>query len=196
VSSDLSSPRDGGRWITILVGAVVVGLAGWLALESDGSRPHKDVDAKAVGSASASPTSTAPADAGGPSLVLPSELDAGLFLPTLTLGDAGLTLPSGAPRAVKIGVVLVTFAGAEGAPTNARSKKDALALAERLGAEARSDFHKAVSSGDSGSADDIGKIPRGVLDPRTEVAVFGLGSGEISEVLETTRGFWIVKRID
>ena len=69
-------------------------------------------------------------------------------------------------------------------------------IAERLGAEARSDFHHAVTAGDPGSADDIGRLPRGVLDPRTEVAVFALAPNEVSDVLETPRGFWIVKRIE
>jgi hypothetical protein len=194
VSSHLHASRDGaGRWISILVGAAVIGLAAWLALDSDGTHPppRSAVDAGPLPSASA-----APIDAGAPATAADGEGDAGLLLPTLSLGDAGLVLPSSAPRSVKLGVVLVTFAGAEGAPATARSKKDALALAERLGSEARADFHKAVGSGDPGSADDVGRIPRGVLDGRTEVAVFGLGSGEVSDVLETARGFWIVKRID
>jgi hypothetical protein len=103
-------------------------------------------------------------------------------------------MPSSAPRHVKIGVVLVTFAGAEGAPPGARNKREALTMAERLVSEARADFHHAVSAGDPGSANDIGRLPRGVLDPHTEVAVFALASGEVSEVLETPRGYWIVKR--
>jgi parvulin-like peptidyl-prolyl isomerase len=53
-----------------------------------------------------------------------------------------------------------------------------------------------VLSADPGSAEDVGRIPRGVLDPRTEMAVFSLPPGTVSDVLETPRGYWIVKRID
>ncbi len=196
MSSDLHTPRDGGaqKWASIVVGAAVIGLAGWLTITSDGTRVRSAVDATA--SASAAPPSSAAADAAAPPALPIAELDAGLFLPTLSFGDAGLALPSSAPRSVKLGVVLVQFAGVEGAPTSARSRADALALAERLSAQARTDFHRAVSSGDPGSSDDVGRMPRGVLDLRTEVAVFGLASGDVSDVLETPKGFWIVKRID
>ncbi len=190
--------RTGGdgpqRWASILVGAAIIAVVGWLTFEAQSARPMKKDTAGAApaASASAAPSATAaPVDAGADE----PDLDAGLFLPTLSLGDAAV-LPSSAPRSVKLGVVLVSFAGAEGAAPNARSKTDAQAIAERLGGEARADFHRAVTSGDPGSADDIGRLPRGVLDPRTEVAVFALAPGEISDVLETPRGYWIVKRIE
>lgn len=188
--------KDGAqRWASILVGAAIIAVVGWMTLEAQNAHPIKKDTTSSAASASAAPPATAPAeaDAGAPAADL--DVDGGLFLPTLSLGDAGV-MPSGAPRSVKIGVVLVSFAGAEGAPPNARSKKDAQAIAERLGADARSDFHRAVTGGDPGSADDIGRLPRGVLDARTEVAVFGLAPGDVSEVLETPRGYWIVKRID
>jgi hypothetical protein len=187
------SSSQGGvqRTISIVVGAAVVGLVGWMAFEGSGASPraaHPDA------SASVAPT-IAPADASAaPSLE--SELDAGLTLPTLSF-DAGLgVMPAGAPRRVRIGVVLVSFAGAEGASPTARSKKDAAAIADRLSTEAKTDFHHARSDGDPGSDDDIGWLPRGVLDPRTEVSVFALAPGEVSDVLETPRGYWIVKRIE
>ena len=44
-----------------------------------------------------------------------------------------------------------------------------------------------MKEGDNGSAEDIGRMPRGVLDARTEVAVFSLSAGDVSEVLETPR---------
>jgi hypothetical protein len=195
VSSHESPRRDGAqRWASIVVGAAVIVLVGWMTFEAESARPIKK-DGDAASPAATPPATTSPADAGLATASASGELDAGLFLPTLSLGDAAV-LPSGGPRAVKIGVVLVSFAGAEGAPPNARSKKDAQVIAERLGADARSDFHHAVTSGDPGSADDIGRLPRGVLDPRTEVAVFSLSPGEVSDVLETPRGYWIVKRID
>lgn len=157
----------------------------------------KDLDASASSSGpSTHLASTNDADASGSDAAPSESLDAGLFLlPTLSHGDTDV-LPSDAPRHVKIGVVLIGFVGAEGAPPNARTKIRARAMADQLGQEARTDFHRAVTAGDPGSADDIGRLPRGVLDPRTEVAVFALSKGEISDVLETPRGYWIVKRLE
>ncbi len=120
--------------------------------------------------------------------------DAGLVL-NLGAIDGGV-LPSGAPKSVKLGLVFVTYAGAEGAPSTARKKADARALADRLATDAQTDFHRAVLAGDTGSSDDLGRIPRGVLDPATEVAVFSLTPGSISSVIETPRGYWIAKRLD
>lgn len=175
----------------ILVGLAVVGLVTWMTLEqlSAPRRAAAPVDAGAP-----------PADAGAALEALDAapasaeEVDAGA-LEALALPEAG-TLPQGAPRTVHLGVVLVQFAGAEGASPNARPRGEAAALAERLAADARTDFKRAVQSGDPGSSEDIGRIPRGVLDPRTEVSVFSLSPGAISDVLETPRGYWIVKRID
>lgn len=181
------------RVASILVGAAVIVVVGWMTYDAESSRPRAR---PVVATDAAAETAAAPTDAGSAAPAAEDDLDAGLFLPSLSLGDASLILPSGAPRSVKLGVVLVSFAGAEGASPSARSKSEALAIAERLGDEARSDFHHAVTSGDPGSADDIGRLPRGVLDPGTEVAVFGLAPGDVSGVLETPRGFWIVKRIE
>lgn len=188
------SHRDGSqRWASILAGAGIVAVVGWMTVEAQSAPPLNKKDAPAATSVSAASSSAVPrADAEAPPA---AEIDGGLFLPTLTLGDAAV-MPSNAPRSVKIGVVLVAFAGAEGAPPTARSKKDARTVADRLSADARTDFHQAVTGGDPGSADDIGRLPRGVLDPSTEVAVFALPPGEVSDVLETPRGYWIVKRIE
>lgn len=185
---------DVQKWASILVAAGAVGLVGYLSLDAVPSRPavHKEPDAGAPLDAGAESPAIL-ADASAPTV---TDIDGGLSLANFTL-DAGVTtIPSGAPRSVKIGIVLVAYAGAEGAPPNARSKQAALTIAERLLGDARADFHKATASGDPGSADDIGRIPRGVLDPRTEVAVFGLSSGDVSEVLDTPKGYWIVKRIE
>jgi parvulin-like peptidyl-prolyl isomerase len=61
---------------------------------------------------------------------------------------------------------------------------------------ARADFHQAVGKGDTGSGDDLGRFPRGILDPNVEAVVFSLGQNDVSEVVETPRGYWIVKRLD
>lgn len=195
LSHDRSRGDGPQRWASILVGAAIIAIVGYLTMEAQNNRPIKK-DAVSASEATTTDAGAPPAESADAASPEPDvDVDAGLFLPTLSLGDAGV-MPSGAPRSVKIGVVLVSFAGAEGAPPTARSKNEAQAIAERLGADARSDFHRAVTGGDPGSADDIGRLPRGVLDPRTEIAVFGLTPGEVSDVLETPRGYWIVKRID
>ena len=97
---------------------------------------------------------------------------------------------------VRFGVILVHYRGAQAAPPTARSKDEALALARTLAEAARTDFKAQVSKGDPGSMDDAGRIPRGVLEPATEYALFTLSPGSVSDPLDTPRGFWIVKRID
>jgi parvulin-like peptidyl-prolyl isomerase len=44
--------------------------------------------------------------------------------------------------------------------------------------------------------EDAGRIPRGVLEPAAEYALFTLSPGAVSDPVETPRGFWIVKRIE
>jgi hypothetical protein len=105
-------------------------------------------------------------------------------------------LPDKAPSKVRIGVVLVTYAGAQGAPDHARSQKEARDMAEKLALDARSDFHAAVVRGDNGSIDDVGTMPRGVMEPGVQYVVFMLPVGGVSDVLDTPRGYWIVKRIE
>jgi hypothetical protein len=178
------------RWASILVGAGVIGLIGWMTVEQTVNPKPRTTKIDADPDASAA----AAADA-GPMIAEP-DLDASTLLSDLLVPEGGAFLPSGAPRQVRIGVVLVQWRGAEGAATSTRSKQDALTTAQRLAADAKGDFRRAVSSGDPGSSEDVGRIPRGVLDPRTEAAVFSLASKEVSDVLETPRGYWIVKRID
>jgi hypothetical protein len=198
----VTRPRDRSghdraqSWASIVVGAAVVFIVGWMTVEASGPPHNVKKVAEAGVAAPASAASSAPVTAdmttdGGAA----GDLDGGLFLSSLSLGDAGI-LPTSGPRRVKLGLVFVQFAGAEGAPASARAKKDAAAIAERLGQEAKSDFSHAVSGGDTGSSPDIGWMPRGVLDARTEAAVFALGTSEVSEVLETPRGYWIVKRLE
>jgi hypothetical protein len=104
-------------------------------------------------------------------------------------------LPADAPRKVALGVVLVTYRGAEGAPATARTKAEALEKAKGLLAEAQRDFAGAVKQGDRGSTADAGNIPRGVLEPELEYAVFTLQKGQVAaEPLDTPRGFWVVRR--
>ncbi len=100
-----------------------------------------------------------------------------------------------APKSMVIGVVLIQFAGAQGAAPGTRSKADALKLAEELAVAAREDFAAAVKRGDAGSTVDAGKMFRGILEPSVEYAVFSLEKEAVSEPVETPRGFWIVRRV-
>ena len=105
-------------------------------------------------------------------------------------------LPDDAPKQVRFGVVLVSYQGAEGASATARRKTDAAALARDLGELAQKDFHAAVRKGDDGSGDDVGRIPRGVLEPAPEYILFTLPKGKVSAAIDTPRGYWIARRID
>lgn len=183
------------RAASIVAGAVVVFVAGWMTSNLFHAPKKARVDCAEEPADAA--VATAIADAGNAPGVEAVIADAG----TVTgAGDAevadGLTLPKDAPRVVRLGVVLVAYAGAEGATGSAPSKKDAAARAATLLETARTNFSEAVRKGDPGSSDDIGRIPRGVLDPSTEVAVFRMKAADVSDVLETPRGYWIVKRIE
>ena len=191
-------------WASILLGAAVVVLVGWLTMDQMGrSQIRRELDggadaavmaANAGDAGSGSGTSTSTTATGA---AIETGGDGGLGLGSLSslFGDSG-AMPTGAPRSVRLGVVLVQFAGAEGASSSARAKPDALDHAKQLAEQARTDWKAAVKAGDSGSSEDIGRIPRGVLDARTEVAVFSLSKDDISEPLETPRGYWIVKRVE
>ena len=190
-------------------GLAVVGLLAWMTSQQLGASPkiRADVDGGApiasgaataaapdAGTANAGSVTETSSDGGVHAMAL-GDADGGLSL-TALLGDGGNAMPSGAPRSVRIGLVLVQYAGAEGASSAARAKPDALKHAQGVVENARADFKAAVKAGDTGSSEDIGRMPRGVLDPRVEVAIFSLAAGEISEPLETPKGYWIVKRIE
>lgn len=119
--------------------------------------------------------------------------DAGV---TLLSGEAPPSLPADAPKKVRFGVVLVQYRGAQGAPPTARTKEAALALAKELAELAKTDFKAAVGKGDKGSTDDLGYIPRGVLEPAPEYELFSLPKGGVSGPVDTPRGFWITRRIE
>ncbi|MSP26160.1 MAG: hypothetical protein EXR75_13585 [Myxococcales bacterium] len=112
-----------------------------------------------------------------------------------TEGSASPSDLSGAPKSLRFGVVLVRYAGAQGAPAGSRSKAAAATLAGELAEAAKGDFAAAVKRGDSGSTEDAGKMFRGILEPHIEHAVFSLEKAQVSEAVDTPRGFWIVRRI-
>ena len=194
-------------WASVALGAAVVVLVGWLTIEQM-SRTHVHAewteaggaDGGTVAAVSDAGAGTGTGTSGGGAAAnlgaLDTNSDGGFGLGGLgSLLDAG-AMPTGAPRTVRLGVVLVQYAGAEGAPSSARAKPDALKHAVELAEQAKGDWKGAVKAGDSGSSEDIGRIPRGVLERTTELAVFSLDKDALSEPLDTPRGYWVVKRIE
>jgi hypothetical protein len=111
-------------------------------------------------------------------------------------GDAGV-LPSDAPKSVQFGVILFNYRGAEDAPRDARDKAKALEKAKGALEEARKDFRDATKHGDPGSTANAGRMPRGVLEPSIEYALFTLKKGElVADPIDTPRGYWVVKRLE
>lgn len=195
------------RWLSIVVGAAAVVLVAMLTWKTIGAKPLPGVDAGAPDAAErAAPDAQA-------AVTFPELGDGGMFLSDLQVsagtevrdGGAGFRmsdgtpvppLPEKTPKMVRFGVVLVQYQGAQGATANARPKDAARELALRLAIDAKTDFHGAVQRGDSGSGADLGRIPRGVLEPAPEYVLFTLAPGTVSDPIETPRGYWIVKRIE
>lgn len=205
------------RWITTVVGVGAVVFAFWMVAR--GFRPPQAIGHRP------GPLSAGAADGGaddGSDLMYAyadgaaAAEDAALLLLTDMLGadprfdsGAGATLPDGTPvpalpvtvpRQIRFGVVLVSYAGAQPAASGgrpaARSRGEARALADKLLGTAQQDFHAAVQQGDSGSADDIGQVKVGILEPAPEYVLFTLPVNGVSGPVDTPRGYWIVKRLE
>ena len=73
---------------------------------------------------------------------------------------------------------------------------EAWALASELSEIAHEDFEAAVARGDAGSSPDVGRVPRGVLEPAVERVVFALPVGGVAGPLDTPRGLWVVRRVE
>lgn len=108
---------------------------------------------------------------------------------------SGVPALANAPKHVTFGVVLIAYAGAQGAPRDARSKADAEKLAAELAEVAKTDFAAAVKRGDAGSTSDAGKMYRGILEPAAEYALFSLDPEQVGGPVDTPRGFWVLRRI-
>ncbi len=190
------------RWLSTLLGLCAFGLAVAVVVRTMSDKP---TPAKTETKADAALAVESPKDAGAKKPVADAE-DPFAVLPPEPMqpGERGRfpdgrpvpPLPDGSPKHVKLGVVLMSYAGAEGASPKSRAKKEALELVTKLAADAKTDFHAAVVRGDSGSSDDIGRMPRGVLEPAVEYVVFTLPVGGISDPIETPRGYWIAKRTE
>jgi hypothetical protein len=116
-----------------------------------------------------------------------------------TFADGGKVpeLPNSAPMQLSFGVVQFTYQGAQFADSNARSKEQSRQKAEATLELAKQDFAAAVSKGDRGSTTDAGRIPRGVLEAPIEYVLFTLDKRTVHpKVIDTPRGYWIVRRND
>jgi hypothetical protein len=204
------------RSVTNLLGIAVVALVFWMVGRN--YRPPQAIGHLPTAPATSAATSD---DDGGGLMYAYSDSggiadDGGLLLWSDLLGaetrgdgGVGMTLPDGlpvpplpftVPRQVRFGVVLVSYAGAQPSPGGgrpmARSSADARALADSLLATAQQDFHAAVQRGDTGSADDIGRVKVGILEPAPEYVLFTLPVGGVGRPVDTPRGYWIVKRLE
>jgi hypothetical protein len=116
-----------------------------------------------------------------------------------TFPDGGKVpeLPDSAPQEVSFGVIQFSYQGSQFAGSDARTKDQAKQKAVEIMELAKHDFVAAVAKGDRGSTSDAGRIPRGVLEPPIEYVLFMLDRGALSpNVIDTPRGFWIVRRND
>jgi hypothetical protein len=194
-------------FLFVAVWAAAIGLIVGLRLENgagaQGATPTLDAGPSDAGARDAS-ASTAGGDAGDVPATAPSEdpMGDGHEIPQ---SDAGATLPNGtlaptlgaeAPKAVVFGVILVTYKGAQGAPTNARPRDKAQEVATQLAGEAKTDFKAALAKGDKGSLENAGRMPRGMLEPAPEYVLFTLPKDGVSDPVDTPRGFWIIHRIE
>ena len=196
------------RWVTVLVGLAVVGLTFWMV-----ARNFRPPDA--VGRGPTSPMADAadgdarmyaygdaglPNDGGEPVLLTDLlEPDGGVGT-TMPDGSRVPPLPMAVPRQIRFGVILVSYAGAQPSPgggqVSPRSKADARVLSDRLLAAAQQDFHAAVQQGDVGSADDVGQVKLGILEPAPEYVLFTARVNAVGGPIDTPRGYWIVKRLE
>jgi hypothetical protein len=190
------------RTTTIIVGlsfVLAIALLGTLA-RSPAEKPAKPaLSASApVASVSASPTVEAPAPAlRAAELQLPEDVPNPSGFDRLPDGSKAPPLPDNAPLAVRFGVVLVNYRGAQFAGADARDKAEAQKRAIAMVDDAKKDFAAAASRGDRGSTADAGRIPRGILEPAVEYALFSLSKGEVyPQPIDTPRGFWVIRRID
>lgn len=186
------------RWAIALLGVLGVAALGLVAYRATqgGRVPEHAPSARASATPAAAASSAAPVEAFLPEET-PSASPAHPFSGYDTLPDGKKIgeLPADAPRNISFGVVLVTYKGAERAPSGARPKSEAIDIAKRLAADAKEHFDEAVKKGDPGSNADAGSVPRGVLEPVLEYVLFSMKKGEVySDPIDTPRGYWIVRR--
>jgi hypothetical protein len=187
------------RWTAVIVGAFLVATTGALVWKSDRPNPATAASSKDSGVEPMAKDDRTDAGVLDDPLAGFLQPEGGIMFALAETTDAdvpGSTLPAGSPKTVRFGVILVQYRGAQGAPPGSRSKDEALSLAKSLAEAAKLDFKAQVAKGDPGSMDDAGKIPRGVLEPAPEFALFTMSPGMTSSPIDTPRGYWIVRRIE
>ncbi|MEM9692389.1 MAG: peptidyl-prolyl cis-trans isomerase [Myxococcota bacterium] len=193
--------------IKVFVG-VLGALAGLILIQEKDTTPYVDPSRiKSASAASASATATpavepAPEEgvpdssAGAKSVAEPTAapLDSD---PDDIDDGAGGDSPSldGAPKSVRFAAIIVHYDGAQGVPEGARSKAEAKGLAQEIENLAREDWRAAVKKGDKGSTRDAGVMYRGIMEPDVEYALFSLEKQQVSDPVDSPRGFIIFKRL-
>jgi parvulin-like peptidyl-prolyl isomerase len=101
-------------------------------------------------------------------------------------------------EAVRIQQILLPFPRNIDAATKAKLKKDMDMIHKRLkGGESFEALAVGFSRGPAAAAGgDIGFVERGMILPPVENAAFSMNKGEISDVIESSAGFHIIKVID
>jgi hypothetical protein len=186
---------------SVLLGALVVAVTLLVILLAAPRRPAPSVPVP-MPSVSALPTASIAPDA---ALAIDSLLGgtAAARTPMSTEGPGTRmldgtvppALPEDAPRALRFGVVLVQYRGAQRAPSNARPKVEALELAKALAQLAQTDFKASVEKGDQGSTTDLGRIGVNILEPAPNYVLFSLPTGRIGGPVDTPTGYWIIKNL-
>jgi hypothetical protein len=197
------SDTSRASWLHVGVGVIVLGLLVWSIFPRVPTHAHPSMTASSDSQVPAqqrlesamSALGSAPSTARSVQNILDQipRSEIGFVLPD---GQHAPPLPASAPHRVRIGVILVRYRGAQLTPENAKNKPDAHSHAEWVRELAARNFEAAVALGDVGSSPDIGYVSQGVLEPATEYLVFSLGVHDLSPVLDTPRGFWIVRRLD
>lgn len=96
--------------------------------------------------------------------------------------------------------IVLVHAGVEGAQS-ARSREDALELAEGLAGRARagSDFAELAgqysAAHDAGSGGELGTFVPGVLAPALDAFLFSAKDGQVSEPIDLATGFYVLQRV-
>jgi hypothetical protein len=110
-------------------------------------------------------------------------------------GSTPEPLPKSAPSAVRFGVMLVSYRGAEQADQQPRTREQALSLAKKLAEDARADFIEAGKRADV-FMPDAGILQQGVLEPAPQALLFGSEVGAVSGPVDSPRGFYVFKRLE
>jgi hypothetical protein len=180
------------RWASAAFALVVLTAVAVVVLNVDPTRPNPSTAPSAAPSASREAPTT-------PRVAVSVEQapNQGPEAATSAKADRTPPLPANAPDSVRIGIIQFAYEGAERAPKGAPPKAQALERAKSVLPAALEDFEKAVDEGGAGSGADLGRVPRGVLEPEVQYVVFTLDPGEVAaEPLDTPRGYWIVRRND